>query len=225
MQKVGQSLAVTVVISVLISVIASTGFIFFMLQQPTLQDAFKGPQGIPGPTGAVGPEGPRGIQGQPGSDGLPGTQGPPGSAGPQGPAGPVGPTGFYSVYSTAKPSTVVSSLLAKDWVVQGTGGKTGETIILQQNSDFGSYAVQTITVALNQGVAFDMKGMGVRVEVHLDGNVIFYADLREGIDWTRVTVPFGTLPTGSRKIYIRVLPGPDNGRSLEFKAASLVQFS
>ena len=225
MQKIGQSLAITVVISVLISVIASTGFTFFMLQQPTLQEAFKGPQGIPGPTGAVGPEGPRGIQGEPGKDGLPGIQGPVGATGPQGPAGPIGPTGFYSVYSTVKPSTVVTSLLAKDWVVPKSGGISGDTIILQQNSEFGSYAVQTINVAINQGVAFDMKGMGVRVEVQLDGYVIFYADLKEGIDWTRVTVPFGTLPTGSRKLYIRVLPGPDNGRSMEFISASLVQFT
>ena len=225
MQKIGESIAITVIISVLISVIASTGFTFFLLQQPTLQEAFKGPQGIPGPTGAVGPEGPRGTQGQPGSDGLPGIQGQPGPTGPQGPAGPVGPTGFYSVYSTVRPATDVSSLLAKNWVIQGTGGRSGETIILQQNSDFGSYAVQTISVAINQGVSFDMKGTGIRVEVHLDGYVLFYADLREGIDWTRVTVPFSNLYTGSRKLYIRVLPGPDNGRSLEFKSASLVQFT
>ena len=85
--------------------------------------------------------------------------------------------------------------------------------------------MQTISVAINQGVSFDMKGTGIRVEVHLDGYVLFYADLREGIDWTRVTVPFSNLYTGSRKLYIRVLPGPDNGRSLEFKSASLVQFT
>jgi hypothetical protein len=225
MQKVGQSVAVTVIISVLISVIASTGFTLFLLQQPVIQEAFKGPQGIPGPTGAAGPQGLKGDQGLPGSDGLTGVQGPAGLTGPQGPAGPRGQTGFYSVYTTLGTASDVSSLLAQSWTVVGDGGRSGETIILHQNSASGSYAVRTISVGLNQGVAFDMKGTGVRMEVYLDGYVLFYADLREGVDWTRVTVPFGNLYTGTRQLYIRVLPGPDNGRSLEFKAASIVKFS
>lgn len=225
MQKIGGSIAAAVVISVLVSVIASTAFTFFLLQQPTIQEAFRGPQGIPGPTGATGPTGPQGEQGPAGADGLPGTQGPIGATGPEGPQGQIGPTGFYSVYTALGSSTDVSSLLAQGWVIHGTGGRTGETIILQQNSDTGSYAVRTITVGLNQGLAFDMKGTGVRVEVHLDGYVLFYADLRAGIDWTRVTIPFGNLYTGSRQLYIRVLPGPDDGRSLEFKAVSLVKFT
>ncbi|MFH2112801.1 MAG: hypothetical protein ABIJ47_16255 [Candidatus Bathyarchaeota archaeon] len=224
MQKT-ESLAITVIVSVLISVIASTGFTLFLLQQPTIQEAFKGSQGIPGPTGATGPEGPKGVQGLPGSDGLPGVQGPPGQTGPLGPAGLQGPTGFYSVYTTLGSASDVSSILAQSWTIEGPGGRTGETIILQQNSGTGSYAVRTINVAINQGVAFDMKGTGIRMEVHLDGYVLFYADLRAGVDWTRVTVPFGNLYTGSRQLYIRVLPGPDNGRSLEFKTVSLVKFS
>jgi len=225
MQKNAQSLAVTVIISVLVSVIASTGFTLFMLQQPVIQEAFRGPQGVPGPTGATGPQGPKGDQGLPGSDGLPGVQGPAGQTGPQGPTGARGPTGFYSVYTALGTTSDVSVLSAQGWTIEGSGGRTGETIILQQNSVSGSYAVRTISVGLNQGFAFDIKGTGVRMEVYLDGYVLFYADLREGIDWTRVTVPFGNLYTGSRKLYIRVLPGPDNGRTLEFRAASLVQFS
>ncbi len=225
MQKIGQSVAVTVIISVLISLIASTGFTLFFLQQPIIQEAFKGPQGIPGPTGATGPQGLEGDQGSPGSDGLPGVQGPTGQTGPQGPAGPRGSTGFYSVYTTLSTASEVSALLAQSWVVEGNGGRSGGTIILQQNSVSGSYAVRTVTVGINQGVAFDMKGNGVRMEVYLDGYVLFYADIREGIDWTQVTVPFGNLYTGSRQLYIRVLPGPDNGRTLEFKEAYLVQFS
>lgn len=216
---------VTVLVSVIVSVVASTAFTFFLLQQPVMQEAFRGPQGIPGPTGATGPEGPRGTQGEPGTDGLPGVQGPPGQTGPQGPAGPQGSTGFYSVYTALGSASDVSSLLAQGWTIEGPGGRSGETIVLQQDTEFGSYAVRTINVGINQGVALDIKGTGIRMEIHLGGNVLFYADLREGVDWTRVTVPFGNLYTGSRQLYIRVLPGPDNGRSLEFKSVSLVKFS
>lgn len=225
MQKPGQGLVVTVIVSVLISVIASTAFTFFILQQPVMQEAFRGPQGVPGPTGATGPEGPRGVQGESGSDGLPGLQGPVGPTGPQGPAGPMGPTGFYSVYTALGSASMVSALLADGWTISGIGGTTGETIILQQNSETGSHAARNINVAKGQGVALDIKGTGIRMEIQLDGYVMFYADLKEGTDWTRITVPFGDLYTGSRRLFIRVLPGPDNGRSLEFKNVSLVKFS
>jgi hypothetical protein len=80
-------------------------------------------------------------------------------------------------------------------------------------------------VGINQGVALEIKGTGIRMEVHLDGNVIFYADLRAGTDWTRVTIPFGNIYLGSRQLSVRVLPGPDNGRSLEFRSVFLVQFT
>jgi hypothetical protein len=224
MQK-AQSLAITVIASLIVSAIASAGVTFYLLQQPVLQEAFRGPQGIPGPTGATGPEGPQGLKGEPGADGLPGIRGPAGEIGPQGPQGERGPTGFYSVYTAIGSSTEVSPILAQSWTIHWTGGRSGETIILQQNSATGAYAVRTISVGMNQGVALDIKGTGIRMEVHLDGNVIFYADLREGTDWTRVTIPFGSIYLGSRQLYIRVLPGPDNGRSLEFKSASLVQFT
>ena len=225
MQNIDSKFILTVVASVLLSIILSSTFTYLILQQPSIQDSFRGPQGVPGPKGDMGPEGPIGEQGIQGEQGHQGEQGPQGLTGPQGSAGPRGPAGFYTVYTTTGLSTeTIINLLDKDWSIQGTGGRTSETILLQQNTDFGSYASQSITVGLNQGVSLDLKGSGVRVEIQLDGYVLFYADLRSSLDWTRINIPFSNLYIGTRKLYIRVLAGPDNGSTLYFKNVSIVKF-
>ena len=63
------------------------------------------------------------------------------------------------------------------------------------------------------------------MEVQLDGYTIFYADLRKGVDWTRVEIPAGSLYTGTRRLYIRVLLGPNDGNYLEVDNVTLIQFT
>jgi len=78
---------------------------------------------------------------------------------------------------------------------------------------------------MNQGIGVRFRGQGVRMELQLDGYVIFYADLREGADWTTVQIPAGNLYIGIRTLYIRVLPGLDDDSSLTIDDVSLIQFS
>jgi len=73
----------TIIISIVFSVILSTGTIMTV---PQVQDALRGPQGEPGPQGVQGPQGPPGT----------GEQGPQGETGEQGPAGIVGEPDFTS---------------------------------------------------------------------------------------------------------------------------------
>jgi hypothetical protein len=76
------------------------------------------------------------------------------------------------------------------------------------------HAARAVNIGSNQGFSIRFKGSGVRMEVQLDGYVILYADLREGIDWTTTEIPVSNLYTGMRTLYIRVLPGPNDGSSL-----------
>jgi len=74
----------TIIISIVFSVILSTGTIMTV---PQVQDALRGPQGEQGPqgvqgtTGETGPMGPQGIQGPTGEQGPQGEQGPSGIVG------------------------------------------------------------------------------------------------------------------------------------------------
>ena len=148
-------------------------------------------------------------------------------------------TGFYSVYSAVGSSVDIPGIVNGDfsqakqgewgwigWLVQGSSsGSAAGAVSLIQKPDYSTFMSQTITVGSNQGIGIRVKGDRVRMEVELDGYVIFYGDMHDGVDWTRIEVPFGNLYTGTRTLYIRVLPGPDNGGSLSVDDITLIQFS
>ena len=85
----------TVVITIVLSVILSTGIVMTV---PQVQDALRGPQGdhgLQGAQGIQGIQGLQGIQGEEGPQGEPGDSiiGPQGEQGIQGPIGPQGEIG------------------------------------------------------------------------------------------------------------------------------------
>jgi hypothetical protein len=216
------SVVVGVIISALISILLITGMITAF---PTFREALRGPQGQKGDTGS------QGIQG------VSGSTGPKGDTGSQGPPGPIGPTGYYSMYYASEPSTnipgIVNGNLTIDnsthwgkagWITQGYLSKDANSVSLIQKPTYSTYLSQRITISQNQGVGFNVKAHGVRLEVELDGYPLFYADLRNGTDWTRVVVPFGNVYTGVRQLYIRVLPGPDDGSYAKIETITIVQF-
>ena len=82
-----------------------------------------------------------------------------------------------------------------------------------------------ILIQLNQGIVFSVKSNGARLEVQLDSFVIFYGDFRSGIDWTDITVPFGNIYTGPRKLIFIALSGEDDGSMIELDNTSMVEFT
>ena len=204
----------TLIAAILISVVLSIAISYSVISRET---------GPLGPEGIQGPQGEQGIQGDPGIQGLQGER---------------GPTGFYSVYLTSGTSTMISGIVNNDltqpgteswgkegWLIQGTSGATPETISLFQKPDYSSFMSQTVNIGSNQGFAIRFKGLGVRMEVQLDGYTVFYADLRQGIDWTTVEIPAGNLYIGMRTLYIRILSGPNDGSLLIVDDVSLIEFT
>lgn len=225
----------SVAIGVILSTLVSTTLIIGLISTlPAISDSLRGPQGLKGDTGSQGIKGDTGLQGPKGDSGP---QGPKGDQGLLGPQGLQGKTGFYSVYSAVGSSVDIPGIVNGDfsqnvpgggktgWLFQGTGGSWYDSMMLIQKPDYSTFMSQTIIVGGSQGVAFRAKGDRVRMEVQLDGYVIFYGDMRDGVDWTRIEVPFGDLYTGTRTLYIRVLPGPDDGGSLTVDDVTLIQFS
>jgi len=222
----------TLIAAILISVVLSFAISYSVISPKT---GPPGPDGPQGPQGEVGLTGSKGEQGPKGEQGLKGDRG---EVGLQGPQGERGPTGFYSVYQATGSYVEISGIVngeltqtrpegwgKEGWLIQGTSGKTSETVSLYQKPDYSSFMSQTVTIGSDQGFVITFKGSGVRMEVQLDGYVIFYADLREGIDWTTVDIPTGDLYIGLRTLYIRVLPGPDDRSSLTIDTVTLIQYS
>jgi hypothetical protein len=87
---------------------------------------------------------------------------------------------------------------------------------------------QDIMVGEDQGVAFTIKIIGgVRLEVNLDNFMICYGDFRDGLNETRINVPFGNIYTGSRQLSIEVLQGPNTSYDNNYAIISnvtLVQY-
>lgn len=220
------SLAIGVVLSTVVSTILIIGLVTSV---PAIRASLIGPQGLKGDTGLQGPKGNQGLQGLQGPKGDTGSQG---SKGDQGPQGPQGSPGYYSVYYAVGNSTDIPGIINGDlsqwssssgyvgWFVQGTSGDNN----FYQMPDYTTFLSQKITVGQNQGVSFQVKAQGVRIQVELDDNVIFYGDLRGGTDWTRIVVPFGPLYTGARTLKFSILPGPDDGGNATFKGITLVEF-
>lgn len=220
------SVGVGVVLSTVLSSVLIVGLITNI---PMVSETLRGPQGLKGDTG---PQGSKGDQGIPGVQGIKGDQGLQGIQGIQGVQGVAGAPGYYSVYYAFGSSVDISGIVNGDlsqwdpntgyvgWLVQGKSGGGR----LYQAPTYSSFMSQTITVGQNQGLAFNVEAQGVRVEVQLDGYVIFYGDFREGTSDTRFVVPFGDLYNGVRQLYLRVLPGPEDGGFAKFTNITMIEF-
>ena len=110
------------------------------------------------------------------------------------------------------------------WFYQGkSGGYAAGAICFYQRYG-GTFITQEISISENQGIAFDLKSNGARLEIQIDGSVIFYGDYRDGTDWIRLVVPFGNVYLGPRDIYFIVLSGEDDGSYIALDNITLVEF-
>lgn len=196
----------------------------------------KGDKGDPGLTGPVGAQGPAGPTGQTGATGATG------ATGPQGPQGSQGPIGYYAVYSVAGPSVDIPGIFNGNlsqidpnaqsghpdkigWVIQGRANWDSSSVTLVQTLNYAAYMSQTVILGQNTGIAFDVKGSGTRLEVHLDGYVAYYVDFRNTTSTIHAVVPVGPVYTGIRNLQIMVLPGPEDGGYAKISNITLVQFT
>lgn len=84
---------------------------------------------------------------------------------------------------------------------------------------------QDIMIGELQGIVFDLSSNGARLEVHVDGKVMFYGNYTDGSDWTTIVVPFSGVYLGPRSLYFRVLPGIDQTKYIALDNISLIQFT
>ena len=140
----------------------------------------------PGPQGETGPQGEQGIQGIPGEQGLQGSQGlqgpagEPGEQGLQGLQGFRGPVGYYMTYNPVGEYVEVPGIINGDlndggegWYYQGKGGFGWDMAILYQHLTI-SFIMQSIEINQNYGLAFMVEPHGARLEIHCEGEVLFY---------------------------------------------------
>lgn len=190
----------TLIVAVIVSVVISVAISYSVISRET---------GPPGPEGLQGPQGIQGILGE---------------------TGPRGPQGFY--YAAYRPNleyTEIDGIVNggfdgnEGWVTWGmSSGIDGAKRLYQYTS--GTRMTQQIMISENQGVAFDLMSNGARLEVHLDDKVIFYADLSDGLDWTRVVIPFPELYLGPRDLYFRVLAADSEGIYIGIDNVTIVAF-
>ena len=110
------------------------------------------------------------------------------------------------------------------WVTQGKSGYRDEGRCLYQRIG-GTFMMQTVVIEKNQGFAFSVKSNGARLEVHVDGFVLFYGDFRNASEeWMRIVVPVGDLYTGIRILYFVVLNGADDGSYVVLDDVTMVEF-
>ena len=217
MSSDSKSMALTIGISVILSVSLTLCSVMFI---PSIHDALRGPEG---------PQGPQGQQGEQGLQGIPGQDGSQGDTGPQGQRGPPG--FYYSAYRPGPQYSEITGIINGDfndgntgWLTQGkSGGMSGGKALYEFNS--GTFMTQEIMIAANQGIAFDLMSNGARLEIHVDDKVVFYADLTEGMDWTRIVVPFDNIYVGPRDLYFRVLAGTDEGKYVALDNITMIQFT
>lgn len=236
----------TVVIAVVFSVILFTATIMTV---PQVQDALRGPQGMAGiqgpqgdqglqgiqgevgPIGLQGIQGVQGAQGEVGPIGLQGIQGVQGEQGPQGPPGLRGPVGYYMAYHPVGDYVEIPGIINGDlndegegWYYQGKGGFGWDMAILYQHLTI-SFIMQSIEVNQNYGLAFMVEPHGARLEIHCEGEVLFYSDFREEIsDWIEIVISFGDL-VGRHDLYFYVLPGKDDGSHMAIDDITMIQFT
>jgi hypothetical protein len=121
--KEGQMVVMTVIVSLIVSILASSGLFFFYREQLKGETGAPGPQGSEGPRGPQGPEGRQGAPGPQGVRGIPGSQGeqgPPGPEGPEGPQGAPGPQGERYVIG-------VRWRIVKRWDLKSLQGKSPQS--------------------------------------------------------------------------------------------------
>ncbi|MBA7678235.1 hypothetical protein ES703_86508 [subsurface metagenome] len=237
----------TLIAAILISVILSVAISYSVISPKTGPPGPEGPlglqgevgltgsQGIQGPKGERGEVGPQGEQGSQGSQGIQGIVGEIGEPGPQGSIGLRGPVGFYSMYHAPGEYVEIPGIINGDfsefdgnnlvgWVTQGKSGYRDEGRCLYQRIG-GTFMMQTVVIEKNQGFAFSVKSNGARLEVHVDGFVLFYGDFRNASEeWMRIVVPVGDLYTGIRILYFVVLNGADDGSYVVLDDVTMVEF-
>jgi len=192
----------------------------------------------PGPQGETGPQGEQGIQGVPGEQGLQGIQGsqglqgPAGEPGEQGLQGFRGPVGLYTTYNPVGEYVEVPGIINGDlddegegWYYQGKGGfGSWDMAILYQHLTI-SFIMQSIEINQNYGLAFMVEPQGARLEIHCEGEVLFYGDFREeASDWIEVVISFGNM-VGRHDLYFYVLPGKDDGSRIAIDNITMVEFT
>jgi hypothetical protein len=120
-------------------------------QGPTGAKGLDGAVGPQGPIGLTGPQGPQGPTGAKGLDGAVGPQGPiglSGSQGPQGPQGLIGPAGPKGATGPQGPSGPAGVGLVKGaivFVVTGSPGPSGFTLIGTSNQTYTDRSGKNVT--------------------------------------------------------------------------------
>jgi hypothetical protein len=145
-------LSMVIIISIVVSVIVSAGFLQFAALSQTLkgpkgdtgEPGVQGIQGVSGPRGLQGPQGEPGITGSQGatgpsgSSGPAGPQGPQGSQGPQGEQGPPGPTGPSGI----TPGSVTVPAYDSGWV--DISNMAGQNITLTHNLSTSDFSIEIL---------------------------------------------------------------------------------
>jgi len=223
-----------IALSVIVAVLLSASLSYMLI---TPQEGPMGPlglqgEGMQGIQGGQGPQGPPGesILGPRGPQGVLGSTGELGEQGPQGLQGARGPVGFYMTYYPVGEYVEVPGIINGDftegeegWYYRGKGGLGWDMAILYQHP-YGGFISQSIEVNQNYGLAFVVEPHGVRLEIHCEGEVLFYGDFRgETSDWIEVVISFGSL-VGRHDLYFYVLPGKDDGSYVAIDDITLVEF-
>jgi len=163
----------TIIISIVFSVILSTGTIMTV---PQVQDALRGPQGEQGPQGVQGPQGPPGPQGPQGVQGPTGEQGPQGETGEQGPAGIVGEPDFTSGWTQISQLHTLTFFFNTDVIYDYQNifvcleGMTADGRIHQIAYGLDQYGTNT------RGAYWSMDSD--RIYVHRSADDVFYTKIR-----------------------------------------------
>ncbi len=231
-----------VVLSIVVAVIVSISISYMLITPRIGPMGFQGTQGLQGEQGVIGPLGAQGIQGEmgltgpqgetglQGIQGIQGIQGESGEQGLQGLQGPRGSVGYYMKYNPVGEYVEVPGIIngelndgGEGWYYQGKGGFGWDMAILYQHLTI-SFIMQSIEINQNYGLAFMVKPQGARLEIHCEGEVLFYGDFREeATDWTEVVISFGNM-VGRHDLYFYVLPGKDDGSRIAIDSITMVSF-
>ncbi len=224
----------TFIAAILISVILSVSISYYAIPGqpgPAGPQGSQGEVGLTGPQGEVGLTGPQGSPGLQGIQGIRGIRGESGEQGLQGLQGASGSVGYYMKYNPVGEYVEVPGIIngelndgGEGWYYQGKGGFGWDMAILYQHLTI-SFIMQSIEINQNYGLAFMVEPQGARLEIHCEGEVLFYGDFREeASDWTEVVISFGNM-VGLHDLYFYVLPGKDDGSRIALDNITMVEFT
>jgi len=231
----------TLIAAILISVVLSVAISYSVISPKTGPSGPEGPLGLQGEVGLTGSQGIQGLkgdrgevgpQGEQGSQGIQGIAGELGEQGPQGLQGLRGPVGFYTIYYPVGEYVEVPGIINGDltgggegWYYQGKGGfGSWDMALLYQHLTI-SFIMQSIEINQNYGLSFMVEPHGARLEIHCEGEVLFYGDFREeASDWFEIVISFGNM-VGRHDLYFYVLPGKDDGSRIAIDDITMVQFT